>query len=236
MRSINSQTLLDLQEMIEGKRVLLSNLMEFLKGQQGSKDMQHLNEVYNNQMKEYKQMMKEYISYSRDTQKACGCTEKEEEEYKKQLDKLTTSRDSHLVSIALLQADLSQAEDSLKGVEAEREEIFDEYKRAVQKSEGGERPKDSQLKRLNKQLLDKNTEIAKLRAHYQGIFSDCDEVKTRMAERVHNIDAITDCIGKKHYYYQLLAQSEQYLNPDSEPARIGEIKGELRAQLAALQA
>ena len=54
-----------------------------------------------------------------------------------------------------------------------------------------------------------------------------------MAERVHNIDAITDCLAKKHYYYELLAQSEQYMHPDNDPAMIGEMKSALRKQLAA---
>ena len=111
------------------------------------------------------------------------------------------------MSIALLYTQLSTAEADLKKVEEDRDAIFGDYKRAVQNSEGSEGQKDSQLKRLNQQLLDKNLEISKLKGHYQGIFSECDEVKARMAERVHSVDTILNCVAKKNYYHQLLSQS-----------------------------
>lgn len=60
--------------MIKAKQELLSNLRSFLKDQQNSKEIDELHKVYTQQAEEYKSMMKEFINFNKETQKACGCT------------------------------------------------------------------------------------------------------------------------------------------------------------------
>ena len=108
----------------------------------------------------------------------------------------------------------------MRDIEVERDEILQDYKQAIQDNEGGKGVKESQLNSLNQKLLAKNNQIGSLQVEYDIIYFTCDEIKARMAHRVGSIDKIADCLGKKHYYDELILQSKKYLTPEREPTMI----------------
>lgn len=77
---------------------------------------------------------------------------------------------------------------------------------------------ESELARVNRALQSKYGEVLELRGVYQGITAECEEIKIRMARRVHQINAINDCLDKKNYFLELKRQTSQYIHSDHDQA------------------
>jgi hypothetical protein len=60
--------------MMESKQKLLKNLQRILDSQKNSKEIEELNDKYLNHKDEYIVMFKEFISLTRENEKACGRT------------------------------------------------------------------------------------------------------------------------------------------------------------------